>query len=156
MKAQPQGNREKDLHIPPICDKNRVGKHKKEKPDPVYLFEPEEKETTCENPTIFLGAKQTAEGRLVYRGAGNESSFLIEGDSFLLGGRNEQADGQLLAFGVSRNHARITREDDRYYIEDLNSRNGTYLNGELLAYKQKRPVKPGDHLCFAREEYVFY
>ena len=133
-----------------------LGKHKKEKPEPVYLFEPQEKETTCENPTIFLGAKQTAEGRLVYRGAGNESSFLIEGDSFLLGGRNEQADGQLLAFGVSRNHARITREEDKYYIEDLNSRNGTYVNGKLLPYKQKCPMKPGDHLRFAREEYVFY
>ena len=133
-----------------------IGKPKKEKPEPVYLFEPEEEEAVSENPTVFLGAKQVAEGRLVYRGEGEEANFWIKGDSFLLGGRNEQADGQLFASGVSRNHARITREDNRYYIEDLNSRNGTYLNGELLAYKQRRPVKPGDHLRFAREEYVFY
>lgn len=136
-----------------------LGKKKREKPEPVYLFEPEEKEevsTNPTNPTIYLGAKEAAEGRLLYRGAGEEQSFVIEGDSFLLGGRNEQADGQLQASGVSRNHARITREEDQYYIEDLNSRNGTYLNGELLAYKQKCPVKPGDHLRFAREEYVFY
>lgn len=133
-----------------------LGKKKKDPAEPVYVFEPEEKETACANPTIYLGAKETAEGRLLYRGAGEEQSFVIEGDSFLLGGRNDQADGQLLSSGVSRNHARITREDDQYYIEDLNSRNGTYLNGELLAYKQKCPVKPGDHLRFAREEYVFY
>lgn len=131
-------------------------KKKKEKPAPVYLFEPEEKEEVCENPTVYLGAKEIAEGRLLYRGAGEESSFVIEGDSFLLGGRNEQADGQIQASGVSRNHARITREEDQYYIEDLNSKNGTYLNGELLAYKQKCPVNPGDHLRFAREEYVFF
>lgn len=133
-----------------------LGKKKKEKPAPVYLFEPEEKEEVCENPTVYLGAKEIAEGRLLYRGAGEESSFVIEGDSFLLGGRNEQADGQIQASGVSRNHARITREEDQYYIEDLNSKNGTYLNGELLAYKQKCPVNPGDHLRFAREEYVFF
>ena len=133
-----------------------LGKKKKEKPVPVYLFEPEEKEEVCENPTVYLGAKEIAEGRLLYRGAGEESSFVIEGDSFLLGGRNEQADGQIQASGVSRNHARITREEDQYYIEDLNSKNGTYLNGELLAYKQKCPVNPGDHLRFAREEYVFF
>ena len=136
-----------------------LGKKKKEKLTSVYLFEPEEKEETeeaCANPTIYLGAKETAEGRLLYRGAGEERSFVIEGDSFLLGGRNEQADGQLRASGVSRSHARITREDDQYYIEDLNSRNGTYVNGKLLPYKQKCPVKPGDHLRFAREEYVFY
>lgn len=131
-------------------------KAKKEMPSPIYLFEPEETEKTSENPTIYLGAKETAEGRLLYRGAGEEQSFVIEGDSFLLGGRNEQADGQLQASGVSRSHARITRENDIYYIEDLNSRNGTYLNGELLAYKQKCEMKPGDHLRFAREEYVFY
>lgn len=133
-----------------------LGKKKKEKPVPVYLFEPEEKEEVCENPTVYLGAKEIAEGRLLYRGAGEESSFVIEGDSFLLGGRNEQADGQIQASGVSRNHARITREEDQYYIEDLNSKNGTYLNGKLLAYKQKCPVNPGDHLRFAREEYVFF
>lgn len=129
---------------------------KKEKPASVYLFEPEEHAAESIHPTVCLGAKETAEGRLLYRGVGEESSFLIEKDSFLLGGRNEQADGQLSASGVSRNHARITKEDDQYYIEDLNSRNGTYLNGELLAYKQKCPVHPGDHLRFAREEYIFY
>ena len=62
----------------------------------------------------------------------------------------------MMASGISRNHARITREEGQYYIEDLNSRNGTYLNGELLSYKQKCRMKPGDHLRFAREEYVFY
>lgn len=129
---------------------------KKEKPASVYLFEPEEQVAASIHPTVCLGAKEAAEGRLLYRGAGGEPSFVIEEDSFLLGGRNEQADGQLSASGVSRNHARIIKEDDQYYIEDLNSRNGTYLNGELLAYKQKCPVNPGDHLRFAREEYIFY
>ncbi|MDD7643300.1 MAG: DUF6382 domain-containing protein [bacterium] len=132
------------------------GKKKQEQPASIYLFEPEEEEPVCENPTVFLGAKTTAEGRLLYRGGGEEKNFVIEGDSFIIGGRNEQADGQLLSDGISRSHARIIREEDQYYIEDLNSKNGTYLNGELLAYKQKRQVKPGDHLRFAREEYVFY
>jgi len=33
---------------------------------------------------------------------------------------------------VSRNHARISRRDDGYYIEDLESRNGTYVNGRRI------------------------
>ena len=132
------------------------GKKKKKKPEPIYLFEPEETEAESENPTVYLGAKETAEGRLLYCGAGGEENFMIDGDVFLLGGRNAHADGQLQASGISRSHARITREDNEYYIEDLNSRNGTYVNGELLPYKQKCKIKPGDHLRFAREEYVFY
>lgn len=132
-----------------------IGKKKKEEhPTPVYLFEPEEAPTVCEHPTEYLGSG-TTEGRLVYQGICGEKDFVIEGNSFLIGGRNDLADGQLQAPGISRNHARITRQEGVYYIEDLNSRNGTYLNGDLLSYKQKYRIKPGDHLRFAREEYVF-
>lgn len=133
-----------------------IGKKKKEEHSmPVYLFEPEEVPVACEHPTVYLGAGTKTEGRLLYQGTCGESDFVIEGDSFLIGGRNDQADGQLQASGISRNHARITKKEDVYYIEDLNSRNGTYLNGSLLSYKQKYRIKPGDHLRFAREEYMF-
>lgn len=131
-------------------------KKKEEGAEAAYLFEPEEEPVESAHPTVFLGETGHAEGRLVYQGAGAEESFVIEGDSFLVGGRNDQADARLHASGVSRNHARITREEQSYYIEDLNSRNGTYVNGRLLPYKQKCQVKPGDRLRFAREEYVFY
>jgi len=33
---------------------------------------------------------------------------------------------------ISRKHARITRRRDRFIIEDLDSRNGTLVNGELV------------------------
>jgi pSer/pThr/pTyr-binding forkhead associated (FHA) protein len=33
---------------------------------------------------------------------------------------------------VSRKHARLTLEGDRYKIEDLNSTNGTYIDGQRL------------------------
>ena len=38
---------------------------------------------------------------------------------------------------VSRRHARITRIDDTYFIDDLNSTNGTYLNGYRLKATHK-------------------
>jgi pSer/pThr/pTyr-binding forkhead associated (FHA) protein len=120
------------------------------------LFEPEDEPAASGQPTVCLAAVDHAEGRLVYQGNGTEESFVIEGESFLVGGRNGQADARLQSSWVSRNHARITREENDYYIEDLNSKNGTYLNGDLLPYRQRRPMKPGDHLRFAREEYVFY
>ena len=34
--------------------------------------------------------------------------------------------------GVSRTHARIVGEQDGYWVEDVNSRNGTWLNGERV------------------------
>ena len=131
-------------------------REKDRQPEPIYMFEPEEEAAVCENPTVYLGAGEHTQGRLNYVGSGVQPSFQVEGDAFLIGGKNGQADGQIDAPGVSRSHARITREEDAYYIEDLNSRNGTCLNGELLLYRQKRRLKSGDHLRFAQEEYIFY
>jgi hypothetical protein len=34
---------------------------------------------------------------------------------------------------VSRQHARIVRRDGDWWVEDLGTRNGTLLNGELMA-----------------------
>ncbi len=45
-------------------------------------------------------------------------------------GRSSENQIVLASNTVSRKHARITSIDDRYAIEDLNSRNGTFVNGE--------------------------
>ena len=44
-------------------------------------------------------------------------------------GRSQGVGLQLDSDEVSRNHAQLTRLDDEYTIEDLQSRNGIYLNG---------------------------
>ena len=43
-------------------------------------------------------------------------------------GRNESNDIQVDNLSVSKQHAAISKEDDKYIIEDLKSTNGTYLN----------------------------
>ena len=68
----------------------------------------------------------------------------------------QQANGIINARGISRLHARIIREEDTYYIEDLNSTNGTYLNEAPLEYHQKMELCKDDHIRFGGEEYVFY
>ncbi|MCH9023480.1 MAG: FHA domain-containing protein [Planctomycetes bacterium] len=45
---------------------------------------------------------------------------------------------------ISRRHAELTREDDVWSIRDLNSANGTYVNGVKLA--QKMALKQGDQV----------
>ena len=48
--------------------------------------------------------------------------------------------------GISRYHMKIDREGETFTISDLNSTNGTYINGERLAPHLPRTVRRGDEL----------
>lgn len=56
---------------------------------------------------------------------------------------------------ISRYHAKVTREGEDYFLTDLNSTNGTYLNGEMLLTYQKKEVQFGDEITFADLKYQF-
>lgn len=51
---------------------------------------------------------------------------------------------QAYILGVSRNHAKVTRTGDTFYVEDLGSANGTRLNGSPLASYQQYAFQSGD------------
>ena len=57
--------------------------------------------------------------------------------------------------GVSRLHARIVREGDSFFLEDLNSTNGTFKNGLRLQPYEKRELEEGDEIGFGQEILVF-
>jgi len=53
---------------------------------------------------------------------------------------------------VSRIHAQIEKEEEKIYIKDLNSKNGTYLNGKKIARMKRRIIKSGDYIRVGKEE----
>ncbi len=55
-------------------------------------------------------------------------TFALAKSSVSIGRRGEEADIVLDDPGVSRPHCRIVRDGEGYYIEDLGSRNGTYVD----------------------------
>lgn len=72
-------------------------------------------------------------------------SLVIDKDEFVLGKNPAVVDGLVdLSGTISRVHCRITREENGYYIQDLNSKNHTYVNKLQLLGDEKRIIVPGD------------
>lgn len=57
--------------------------------------------------------------------------------------------------GVSRLHARVHMEDNRLYITDLDSTNGTFLAGKRLQPHQPMLLHKGDELMIGRLQVQF-
>ena len=63
-------------------------------------------------------------------------------------------DGLIKARGISRLHGKISKEEGIYYLTDLNSTNGTFLNGGRLEVNEKARIRHGDIVGFADVKYV--
>jgi sigma-B regulation protein RsbU (phosphoserine phosphatase) len=68
-------------------------------------------------------------------------------------GRQYDSDICLTGKAISRQHARILSRDDAYFVEDLDSSNGTFLNGMRLGAHALTPITDRDTLQIG--PYVF-
>ena len=59
-------------------------------------------------------------------------------------GRSPENDIQIRDNYVSRRHLELYKKGDKYFIKDLNSANGTFLNGKKIRSKVARRVKEGN------------
>ena len=69
----------------------------------------------------------------------NKTEFVI--------GRGEDCDIVLPDRQVSRHHFRVVRDDDGYNVEDLGSKNGTYINGAPV--RGSMQLQDGDEIQVA-------
>jgi DNA-binding winged helix-turn-helix (wHTH) protein len=78
----------------------------------------------------------------LYLTAGERQFLLAQGGSIL--GRGRDTAIRLDSAGVSRHHARIIVRGDAAHIDDLASKNGTFVNGERVV--TSNPLKDGDEI----------
>lgn len=78
-------------------------------------------------------------------------TLTYESDETLLTiGREIQNHFQLPLTTISRKHCQISKRDGQYFIEDLKSAHGTYLNDQKLEAGEKKPLRNGDVLRLSK------
>lgn len=111
---------------------------------------------TADLPTMLLSEmEETKEHMLRWKDRTGEKSFLIHELITLIGSATDRVDCVINQDGISRVHARITNEDNRFYIKDMNSTNGTKVNGKELACYELCEIKPQDRIEFGNFECIF-
>jgi pSer/pThr/pTyr-binding forkhead associated (FHA) protein len=83
---------------------------------------------------------------IIHEGERAGQRWTIQGETLLIG-RGTECDLVLPERQVSRQHIKIKLVDDQYIIEDLASKNGTWVNGQPL--KGERMLKDGDEIQIA-------
>ncbi len=73
----------------------------------------------------------------------------------LIGKEESKVQIHIKADGVSRIHAKVTKNGEEYLIEDLCSTNGTRINGKDIEPRVAYTLKEGDKVSFAGMEYIF-
>lgn len=123
---------------------------------PTVVYPEDEEETlnmTC-HPTVCIAtAFGEPRGVLIYEGMGDFPDFELEQTTCVIG-KSARARFQIQKETISNFHAKIEYLDG-YYIEDMNSTNGTFVNDEILNYRDRKFLNSGDVIRFADIKYRF-
>ncbi len=84
---------------------------------------------------------------LVLEGECSRKNWELSRDEMLIG-RGDDCDIVVNDRQISRHHAKIMRAADGYTLVDLDSKNGTFLNGQQLT-GESRPLQDGDQIGVA-------
>jgi len=83
---------------------------------------------------------------LLQRGSQGAQRWRLDASEVIIG-RSPDCHIVLPDRQVSRRHARVFRADDVFYVEDLGSKNGTWVNGQPL--HEPRALQDGDEIQIA-------
>lgn len=105
--------------------------------------------------TKVLSVKKEETGPVLISQRDGETVFLTK-FPFYIGSLPEYMDYVIARDTVSRFHAKIVKQGPSFFLVDLNSTNGTKVNGEGLNLQEQAELHSGDYIMFADAEYRFF
>lgn len=119
----------------------------KEKADP-YL---KKEERVNSGKTVLL--KKNPIGLMLVSEDTQHSAIRINKSNVILGRHKKSVDALLKDPSIGKYHAEIVCDEEKYYVRDLNSLNGTYLNGKKVSSYETKEINIGDRISFASINY---
>lgn len=105
--------------------------------------------------TRVLSVKKEETGPALISQRNGETIFLTK-FPFYVGSLSGYMDYVIRKDTVSRFHAKFIKQGRSIVLSDLNSTNGTKINGRVLEVREQAVLVNGDRILFADEEYVYF
>ncbi len=106
--------------------------------------------------TVLLTNSQKDTQVRVFKSASTGiADIIITYTPYLIGKQEGLVDYVLNGEAISRIHVKIEKEENDYFISDLNSTNGTYVNGRLLETNETVLLNIGDEIFIANFAFIF-
>ncbi len=105
--------------------------------------------------TKVLSVKKEEPGPALISQRNGETIFLTK-FPFYVGSLSGYMDHVIRQDTVSRFHAKFMKQGKTVLLADLNTTNGTKLNGRVLGVQEQVALTNGDRILFADAEYVYF
>ena len=102
----------------------------------------------------YFNNKKDKTVKLLYKGNDGFPDIEVSQFPWIIGSMEKNCNTVIKSKLVSHIHACITRDNGEYYVEDMNSTNGTYVNGERLIMNSRRELNNHDEITLAAVSYV--
>ena len=140
-----------DHHIAPSNTEDPLEKQKQESqlevaPDPDGSIKNRNTQNTGGvSPTVVQSSNNLKPVLVISLSEADEDKTvtLVDSDTWTVG-RSPSCEICVEHINFSRKHFKIHKEDQEFFITDLESANGTYLNDSLLNPNQPKPIHSGD------------
>ncbi|HSN76786.1 MAG TPA: FHA domain-containing protein [Anaerolineae bacterium] len=118
---------------------------------PLVIDSPADLEATLADVTVPVQLNDTHVARLAIQTPTGTWELPLQQEALLIG-RQSDCDVVLSLERVSRQHARIERRGDAFWLRDLGSTNGTFLAGRRI---EEQPLHDGDTVRIGDAQLVF-
>ena len=112
-------------------------------------------ETAGEETVVLYRNPEYEYSVLVCEEPGQAPPIVLNREMIIIGKVDGVTDVLLNRVSVSRVHAKICKRESEYWISDLNSKNGTFVNGKKLEKGEEYPLQSEDQVVFADISYRF-